>query len=69
MKDLLLDLLHRDPFVPFHIVMTSGHEYEVNDPDLVALGQSQLNLYAPKSDRFVVLRLAQISALNVGQPA
>ena len=47
MKEQLLELLSRDPFVPFRVVMTSGHEHEVANPHLVAVGESQINVYAP----------------------
>lgn len=69
MKEQLLDLLSHDPFVPFRVVMTSGHEHEVANPHLVAVGESQINVYAPKSDRYVILRLNQIAALHVAQAA
>jgi hypothetical protein len=69
MKDQLLELLHRDPFVPFRVVMTSGHEHDVPNPDLVAVGDSQINVYAPQSDRYVILRLNQIAAIHVAQAA
>ena len=69
MKEQLLELLNRDPFVPFRIVMTSGHEHEVANPNLVAVGESQINVYTPKSDRYVILRLNQIAALHIAQAA
>ena len=61
----LKELLNRDPFVPFRIVLTSGGAYEVVSPFQVALGESQLNYYYPKSDRWAVLRLNQIAAFEV----
>ena len=69
MLDDIRELLDRDPFVPFRIVLTSGQTYEVSDPHLVALGQSQLNLYPPKSDRWSTIRLNQIAFIRVGQAA
>ena len=69
MKEQLLELLKREPFVSFHIVMTSGHEYEVSNPQMVAVGESQINVYLPKSDRFNILRLNQIAAIHVAQAA
>jgi hypothetical protein len=69
MKEQLRELLHRDPFVPFRIVMTSGHEHDVTNPDLVAVGESQINVYTPKSDRYVILRLNQIASIHVAQAA
>ena len=69
MKEQLLELLNRDPFVAFRVVMSSGHEHDVMDPNLVAVGESQINVYAPKSDRYVILRLNQIAAFHVAQSA
>ena len=69
MEEQLLELLNREPFIPFRIVMSSGHEHEVSNPNLVAVGESQLNLYIPKSDQFSILRLNQVVAIHVAQAA
>ena len=69
MKEQLHELLHRDPFIPFRIVLTSGKEYGVDNPDLVAFGESQITVYAPKSDRWSILRLNQIASLEATQAA
>jgi len=69
MKEQLQELLDRDPFVAFTILMTSGHEYEVTNPHLVALGQSQMTVYVPKSDKNHILRLNQVASLHVAQAA
>jgi hypothetical protein len=63
--ETIRELLHREPFAPFRVVLTSGSSYDVTNPDLVALGQSQITLYAPKSDRWSILRLNQIAAVDV----
>jgi hypothetical protein len=67
--DAIRELIHREPFVPFRIVMTSGKEYDVTNPDLVAFGESQLTLYEARSDRYSILRLNQITSIDVQQPA
>ena len=69
MLESFRELLHRDPFVPFRVVLTSGKEYEVTNPDLVAIGESQFTLYAPKSDKWAMLRLNQIASLESQQAA
>ena len=69
MLESIRELLDQDPFVPFRIVLTSGKEYQINDPHLVALGETQINVYAPRSDQWSVLRLNQISSIDVGQAA
>lgn len=67
MLEDLKELLRRDPFTPFRIVLTSGDAYEVTSPFQVATGQTQLNYYPPKSDRWAILRLNQIAAFEVGE--
>jgi hypothetical protein len=69
MKEQILELLHREPFVPFRIVMTSGQGHDVLNPDLVAIGESQMNVYSPKSDRYVILRMNQIFEVQGTQAA
>ena len=64
MLETLEDMLNRDPFTPFRIVLTSGTAYDVQYPHLVALGKSQLTIYPPRSDRFFILRLNQIAAVE-----
>jgi hypothetical protein len=64
MLDNLRELLRRDPFVPFRIVLTSGDRFDVLNPDLVAIGESQLFYCYPQSDRLAYLRLNQIAALE-----
>ncbi|HEY3246139.1 MAG TPA: hypothetical protein VGM03_22575 [Phycisphaerae bacterium] len=62
----LKELLAREPFVPFRIVMTSGIGYDVTSPYQVALGETQLNYYYPRSDKWAVLRQNEIAAFEVG---
>jgi hypothetical protein len=64
MLESIRDLLHKDPFIPFRIVLTSGKEYDVLNPDLVATGESQMTLYAPKSDKWSILRLNQVASVE-----
>lgn len=57
-------LKHREPFSPFQIVMTSGDRYLIENPDLLAMGQSELAYYFPKSDRMAFLRIIEIAAVE-----
>jgi len=65
MLEQIRELLHADPFVPFRIVLSSGREYLVQNADLVALGETQINLFAPKSDQWSIIRINQISSIDV----
>jgi hypothetical protein len=60
----LKDLLNTEPFVPFRIILTSGGTYDVVTPFQVAIGETQLNYYFPKSDRKAILRLNQLASLE-----
>lgn len=64
MLDDVRYFMNRRPFHPFRIVATNGRAYEVESPDLIAVGRTELTCYAPKSDRKVVLRPNQIALLN-----
>lgn len=69
MKDELQEHLNRDPFVPFRIVLSSGQAYEVSNPNLVALGETVMHVMYPRSDRYAILRLNQLTAIEVMEPA
>ena len=62
MLDDLKELLRVEPFVPFRIVLTSGTTYDVTSPYQIAVGQTQLDYYFPKSDRKAIVRQNQIAA-------
>jgi len=64
MLENILTLKHRDPFAPFNIVMTGGDRYLIENPDLLAIGKSELAYYFPKSDRVAFLRANQIAAVE-----
>lgn len=64
MNERLQDLLRKQPFVPFRIVLTNGSTYDVTSPRRVAVGQSELAYYFPRSDRLAHLRLNELAALE-----
>jgi hypothetical protein len=69
MLNSLYEMINRDPFIPFRIVLTSGKEYLIVNPNLLAIGQTQLTVYAPKSDDWSILRMNQIASIDVTQAA
>ena len=69
MLDSIKEMLDREPFVPFRIVLTSGQGFEITNPHLVALGQTQVTVYYTSSDRFAILRLNQVASLEVLEAA
>jgi hypothetical protein len=62
--DTIRDLTHRVPFVPFRIVMTSGNRYTIENPETMAITETQIHYYLPKSDKVIHLRLNQIAAIE-----
>lgn len=62
--DTLRELMGRDPFTPFTIILTSGDRVKISNPELLALGASQFTYYFPRSDRWAMLRLNQIAMVK-----
>ncbi len=58
------ELLRRDPFEPFRFHLTSGHTYEIRDPNSVALGQRRVFVAFPNSDRQVFFSYLHIAAVE-----
>jgi hypothetical protein len=67
--DTLREMLTAEPFVPFQITATNGKHYEVRDPQGVAIGQTQVSYYFPKSDHFAHIRTAEIVSVETVQAA
>ncbi len=64
MLEALQELLDREPFIPFRIMLTSGEGFQILNPHLVSMGQSMINVFFPKSDRFAILRSNQIASFE-----
>jgi hypothetical protein len=57
-------LVDRDEFKPFKITTSAGVAYEITDPLGLALGESDLFYYFPKSERSVEVPYAHISTIE-----
>lgn len=64
MLERLEEMLRKEPFTPFRIIITSGTQYDVSAPLMVGVGKSELAYYFPKSDRLAHIRLNQIAAIE-----
>ena len=64
----LNEFLHREPFVPFRIVLTSGTSYEVRNPDQVVVLEVRLRYYYFGIDGYAVIRLNQLAAIETIGP-
>jgi hypothetical protein len=69
MFEEIKELLHKEPFEPFRIITNSGEKYDVVNPDNVAFGETRIGLFPPKTNRWILIRLNQITALESSHEA
>jgi hypothetical protein len=65
MRQTLREILEREPYAPFEIVMSSGDRLRIEAPDLVILADSYMTYYLPRSNSVVHLRLNQVAMVRV----
>jgi hypothetical protein len=64
------ELLRREPFEPFRILLTSGDAYNITDPNSVALGLRRLFIAFTHADRWAAcpyLHVAAVESLGNGR--
>jgi len=64
MLDRIEELAKKEPFIPYRLVLTNGSHYDVLSPLMVAVGETQLAYFYPKSDKLAYLRLNQLAAIE-----
>lgn len=60
----LKEMLGQEPFHPFRIKLADGSGYDIRNPDLVVPMQTQALVAFPAEDRYAVVSLFQIVALE-----
>jgi hypothetical protein len=68
-KDLR-ELLEREPFVPFRLVLTSGKHFDVRNPRTTALMKREIFIALPDGERWSLvpfLHIASIETLSNGR--
>jgi hypothetical protein len=66
------EMLRRQPFEPFEVVLSNGERYPVRHPEFAVLVRQTLVIGYPDSDRISIcglLHIASIERLPTGQPA
>jgi hypothetical protein len=58
------ELKGQDPFSPFIIVSSSGERYTIEAPENLVEMRSELFYAFPGGDRFVLIRISQITAVE-----
>ena len=69
-RDNIKELLDRDPFVPFRLIMTSGKAYDVSDPGSAMLLKSEVFVGFPDGERWAhvpFLHIASIETVTNGR--
>ena len=65
MKEEIAELLARDPFLQFVVIMNRGDRYTVVSPGLAVFTGSLFYIMRPNSNRQDILRVAEICALEL----
>ena len=58
------ELKAQEPFLPFAIVMSSGDRYVIEAPENLVEMKTEFFYAFPKSDRFALMRMNQISSVE-----
>ena len=62
--DSIRELKAKEPFARFAIVMTSGDRYVIEVPENLVEMRTEFFYAYPRSDRFVLMRMTQISSVE-----
>ena len=58
------ELLDREPFLPFRLIMTSGKTYEVVDPNSAMLLKSEVFVVFPDGERWAHVPFLHIASVE-----
>lgn len=58
------ELLKRQPFMRFRVILSNGDEYEVVHPEFVVLTKNGLVITYPDSDRISICALLHIAGIE-----
>ncbi len=63
-RDNIRELLDRDPFVPFRLVLSSGRHYDVVDPQMTVLLKSEIFIAFPDGERSSLVPLLHVTSVE-----
>lgn len=63
-RDNIRELLERDPFVPFRLVLTSGRQYDVVDPQMTVLLKSEIFIAFPDGEHSSLIPLLHVTSVE-----
>lgn len=62
--DNIRNLLERDPFIPFRLVMTGGGHYDIENPALVMVLKSEVFIAFPDGERWAHVPFLHIASIE-----
>ena len=63
-RNNIRELLDRDPFVPFRLVLSSGQQFDVVDPQMTVLLKSEIFIAFPDGERSSLRPLLNVTAVE-----
>lgn len=63
-RDNIRELLDRDPFVPFRLVLSSGRHYDVLDPQMTVLLKSEIFIAFPDGEHSSLIPLLHVTSVE-----
>jgi len=67
--EAIRDLLHKQPFEPFEIVMSSGDVHQVKHPEFAIVSPSRVVVVDPVTERLAILARVHITEVRAPQTA
>jgi hypothetical protein len=68
MREEINEHMRREPYVPFRITLTSGQSYDVSNPSVIAMRESLMHIFFPRSNRYASLRMNQTASIELLEP-
>ena len=63
-RDNIKELLDREPFAPFRLVLSSGKHSDVFDPQMTVLLRSEIFIAFPDGERSSLIPLLHVTAVE-----
>ena len=63
-RDNIRELLERDPFAPFRLVLSSGREYDVVDQQMTVLMKSEIFVAFPDGEHSSLIPLLHVTSVE-----
>jgi hypothetical protein len=63
-RDDIRELLDRDLFMPFRLVLSSGMQYDVLDPQMTVLLKSEIFVAFPDGERSSLIPLLHVTSVE-----